>query len=128
MPKSIKITNSSDRVIETKYRMPGEKTVQIIRVQPRALLNEVNFPSEKHLAVWKDQNKSFFSRGILFENEKREALLKDAEKTDSKNISETIQNKSNKNMEDLEAAADNVNARLNIETEDLSQKKSRRKQ
>lgn len=124
---SIKITNSSDRVIETQYRMPGSPTILKIGIQPRALLNEVNFHTEEHYKEWRRQNELFFKRGILFENEKREALLKDAIANDNKNINNTIQGKTTKNVESLEAAADNVNASIKIETEDLQEKRSRRR-
>ena len=126
MAKTIKISNATNRYIETKYRMPQGMPISIT-VQPRALLNEINFPNEECYTAWKLQNKTFFDRGILLENEKNDKLLKANGQEDAKGVTAKIQTKVDNNLENVSAAADNVNASLTVETEDLRERKGRRK-
>lgn len=124
MAKTIKISNSTNRYIETKFRMPHGIPLSIT-IQPRALLNEVNFSSEEHYKAWKSQNEVFFKRGILIENEKNDKLLEAKGQEDAKDVTTKIQTKVNNNLDNVAAAADNVNASLTVETEDLRERKRR---
>lgn len=126
MAKTIKISNSTNRYIETKYRMPKGIAIAIT-VQPRALLNEINFHTEEDYKAWRKQNEVFFSKGILFENEKNDKLLEAKGKDEALNVTSKIQKKVDNNLDNVSAAADNVNASLSIKTEDLRERKSRRK-
>lgn len=124
MSKTIKISNSTNRYIETKYRMPNG-IILAITVQPRALLNEINFPDQANYESWKRQNATFFERGVLLENEKNDKLLEAKGQEDAKNITSKIQNKVDTNLDNVAAAADNVNASLEVKTEDLRERKTR---
>ena len=125
MSKTIKISNSTPRYIETKYRMPGGLPLTIT-IQPRALLNEVNFHTEEHYLEWKRQNSVFFEQNILIENEKNDKLLEAKGKEYAEDVTSKVHNKVNANVENMEAAADNVNASIKVETENLNQKKKKR--
>lgn len=126
MSKTIKISNSTSRYIETKFRMPQGIPLSIT-IQPRALLNEINFASEEHYQAWKTQNAIFFERGVLIENEKNDKFLKAKGEEDAKGVTTKIQTKVDNNLDNVAAAADNVNATLNVETQDLREKKGRRR-
>lgn len=126
MAKTIKISNSTNRYIETKFRMPHGIPLSIT-IQPRALLNEINFSSEEHYQAWKQQNIVFFDRGVLIENEKNDKLLEAKGQEDAKDVTTKIQTKVDNNLDNVAAAADNVNASLTVETEDLREKRKARR-
>lgn len=112
-----KISNTLDKLIVTNYRMPskeGEKPNPVISVtiQPRALLNDVFFPSESHKEEWLRQTKQLFDKGILIEGKVTEKLLinKNAENIQKEN--EMKKTKSDKTIGEIQEAADKINATI----------------
>lgn len=128
MSYSTKISNSTSRTIATKYRMPGNPaSIITITIQPRALLNEIFFIDESYYKEWKRQNQDFFDRKVLYENEKNTKVLENSGKEADSQTSERMKARSNKAVENVEEAADNVNASIKVETEDLRERKRTRR-
>ena len=128
MSYSIKVSNTTNNTIELCYRMPksiGSGLPITIPIQPRALLNEIFFPTEEAYHEMKKQNEIYFKKGYIIEgtaNEK-EVVAKHTEVSSERY--QNVKNKVDKVTDELQASADNINAKLNIKVEKTS--KSSRK-
>ena len=68
MSYSIKVSNTTNNTIELCYRMPksvGSGLPITIPIQPRALLNEIFFPTEEAYHEMKKQNEIYFKKGYI---------------------------------------------------------------
>ena len=63
MKTKVYITNTTARVINTRYRI--DKKILSITIQPRALANEISFATKNEYDEWRAQNAVFFDKGIL---------------------------------------------------------------
>lgn len=129
MSYKIKITNILDASIKAFYRMPkpeGEKKyapVIEVQIQPRALLNDVIFPDENHYKEWKRQNEHLFTKGYLLEDDKvTEKELQGKSDEIIKADNAIAKNKTDKMVDNLQEAADNVNATIKFEEEQMGKK------
>ncbi|HDZ5024780.1 TPA: hypothetical protein RTG57_001730 [Campylobacter jejuni] len=124
MSYKIKVTNILNSPIKAFYRMPKEKTEKSfnpmveIYIQPRALMNEVIFPSEAHFIEWKNQNKSLLDREYLILDEKiNEKKIEGKVKDVASKDNSIAKQKTNKIVEDLQETADNINAKIEFKEE-----------
>lgn len=128
MSYSIKVSNTTNNTIELCYRMPrslGSGLPITIPIQPRALLNEIFFPTEEAYHEMKKQNEIYFKKGYIIEGKtnEKEVVAKHTEVSSERY--QNVKDKVDKATDDLQASADNINASLNIEVEKVS-KPSRR--
>lgn len=119
-----KISSSCDNVIHANYRMPGENSpVLEVSIQPRALLNDVAFPSERFYEEWSRQNSSFLESGLLVVGQATEKLLKarqeEAVKKTKKEVGETVDSVVDK----VHAVADEVGGSVKVEIEKADEKR-----
>ena len=128
MSYSIKVSNTTNNTIELCYRMPrslGSGLPITIPIQPRALLNEIFFPTEEAYHEMKRQNELYFKKGYIIEGKtnEKEVVAKHTEVSSERY--QNVKDKVDRATDDLQASADNINASLNIEVEKVS-KPSRR--
>lgn len=118
----VKVSNTLDKHIEANYRMQGTingnpNPVITIRIQPRALLNDVAFPSEAHYEAWQRQNKDFLDAGILIVGKatEKQILATNAKVVESSN--KRAKAKTDKAVEAVAESADKVNAKVQLKVE-----------
>ena len=98
--KVITISNSLNRPVVCNYRMPGRQSngqpypFITFTVQPRAMLNKVEFATEEHYEAWRKQCSLFINKGYLIEGKISEKnIIKESEKVSARetaSISERI--------------------------------------
>lgn len=128
MSKMVKITNTRNQPVLTGYRMPGTDAngranpIVDVLIQPRALLNEVFFPSEAHFLEWKRQNELFITRGDILLDNGNEKEIQAKHSEINKKEKETSDNASNKAVEKIQEAADNVNASVKFTAQETGKR------
>lgn len=114
----VKITNTLLNKLILCYRMPskvGERVKPVLEVElaPRALLQNVKFPSQEFFDVFESQNKKLIEDGTIIIGA---TTAKKAEKANSENLKiekEQVSSKIEKNTTQLENSASSVKARMN---------------
>ncbi|EGV1470930.1 hypothetical protein JF110_001655 [Campylobacter jejuni] len=136
MSHKVKITNVLNAPVKAFYRMPqleGEKKfnpILEVYIQPRALMNEIIFPTEEYFKEWRRQNEHLFTKGYLIIDDKiNEKTLKAKVEEVADKDNAVAKEKSNKAVENLQEAADNINATIEFKEEPVgkSDKKSNKK-
>ena len=117
MSYSIKVSNTTNNTIELCYSMPrslGSGLPITIPIQPRALLNEIFFPTEEAYHELKKQNEIYFKKGYIIEGKTNENEIVAKHTEVSSERYQNVKDKVDRATDYLQASADNINASLNI--------------
>lgn len=115
----VKITNTLMNPLVLCYRIPsakGERANPVLEVSlpPRALLQDVAFPSQEYFNVFESQNKQYIEDGTIIigatNAKKAEKMHEDNNKIEKAKVEEKI----HKNTNQLENSATSVKARMNV--------------
>lgn len=125
MGVKIKLTNCLNSNLKLNYRMPSDNLngranpVLSIILQPRALLNEVELPSQNHYNEFKKQNQTFFDNGIVIEGKTTEKQAQSNNKKSGERATRKAKESANKTIEKIQDGANNVSAKLTITEEKI---------
>lgn len=119
-----KISSSSDNIIYANYRMPGNNSpILEVAIQPRALLNDVAFPSEVFFEEWSKQNSSFLESGLLVVGSATEKQLKAKQKENTVSAKKAAVEAVEETMGKVQAVADEVGGVVQVEIENADSKR-----
>lgn len=130
----VKVSNTTNQNVVACYRMPGKNDIGRpypvieVHIQPRALNNDIAFPSKEHFIEWEHQNRQLFDNGVLIKGtiSENQAIVTSKEVAD-KNL-KAAKETSDKVVDKIAEAADSVNAKVTITDEPVAKKSYYQKQ
>lgn len=125
---SVKITNATNNTMSLNYAIvetSGDKKfrkVISVKIEPRALLQEVTFPSQDYYNAFVKQNEYLLDEGkILINASTSESKLEQASKDIATKENASARKKKNQAIEKIEKSINNKNTKLKISVDKLAE-------